>query len=57
MVKWIRDARAAEMTEMDDKADEILTESVQLVRNAEHAAKWKPIALAVLFGGLKQCPS
>lgn len=57
MVKWIGDVRAAEMTEMDDKADEILTESVQLVRNAEHAAKWKPIALAVLFGGLKQCPS
>ena len=55
MAKWIGEARAAELAE--DSSDEgEMEESVVNDRNSR-ILKWKPITLAVLFGGQKQPPS
>ena len=52
MAKWIGDARAAELTkDLDDK------DGMEDLVAADHASKWKPTTLAVLFSGQRECPS
>ena len=52
MAKWIGDARAAELTkDLDDK------DGMEDLVAADHASKWKPTTLVVLFSGQRECPS
>ena len=51
MAKWIGDVKAAELAE--DSYDENGTEDLVA---ADRASTWKPMTLAVLFGGQKEHP-
>ena len=55
MAKWFGEAQAAELAE--DSSDEGEMEEFVVNDHNSCILKWKPITLAVLFGGQKQLPS
>jgi hypothetical protein len=60
MVKWIGDARAAEVNEEDgDDGDSVGSSNLHLpaAGPSSRSSQWKPAALAILFSGCKVPPS
>ena len=55
MAKWIAEAWAAELEE--DSNDECEAPEPAVNDRGGHIFKWKPMTLAILFGGQKQPPS